>query len=68
MAVTEKRISNIEKTLTRQDEQIARLFSDVNEIKEMFVSVKGIWKLALIVMVGLGSIQLGVCDALLKMM
>ena len=40
MAVTEKRISNIEKTLTRQDEQIARLFSDVNEIKEMFVSVK----------------------------
>ena len=68
MAVTEKRISNIEKTLTRQDEQIARLFSDVNEIKEMFVSVKGMWKGALIVMVGLGGIQLGVFDALLKMM
>ena len=51
MAVNEKRINNIEKTLTRHDEQIARLFSDMNEIKEMFVSVKGMWKGALIVMV-----------------
>jgi hypothetical protein len=68
MAVTEKRIINIEKTLTRQDEQIARLFSDVTEMREMFVSIRGMWKGALIVMVGLGSIQLGVFDVLLKMM
>jgi len=68
MGVTEKRIVNIEKTLTRQDEQIARLFSDVTEMREMFVSIRGMWKGALIVMVGLGSIQLGVFDVLLKMM
>ena len=61
-----ERIINIEKTLIRQDEQIARLFSDVNEIKEMFISIKGMWKGAIVVMALLGTIQLGGFEALLS--
>jgi|TARA_R110000765_G_C18795578_1_gene593057 hypothetical protein len=34
MAVTEKRINNIEETLIRQDEQVARIFSDLTDIKK----------------------------------
>jgi len=48
MSVTEKRIQNIEQTLTRQDEQIAKLFSDMSEIRGMFITVKGMWKGVLI--------------------
>tara|TARA_R110002012_G_scaffold99117_1_gene237034 strand:+ start:278 stop:475 length:198 start_codon:yes stop_codon:yes gene_type:complete len=61
MAVTEKRIHNIEKTLNRQDEQIARLFSDVSAIKTMFAQVKGMF------IGGIGIIvllQVGLLDAL----
>ena len=61
MAVTEKRIHNIEKTLNRQDEQIARLFSDVSAIKTMFAQVKGMFigVIGIIVL-----LQVGLLDAL----
>ena len=65
MAVTEKRIGNIEKTLTRQDEQIARLFSDVSAIREMFVHVRGMFIGAIIIII---LLQVGFLDALKLMM
>ena len=34
MAVTEKRIGNIEKKMVLHDEQIARVFSDITDIRD----------------------------------
>tara|TARA_Y100000758_G_C15665794_1_gene280133 strand:- start:119 stop:319 length:201 start_codon:yes stop_codon:yes gene_type:complete len=64
MAVTEKRIGNIEKTLIRHDEQIAKLFSEVVEVKQIVTFSKGMLKGALAILIFLGIADLGLLDSL----
>ena len=62
MAVTEKRIGNIEKTLVRHDEQIAKLFSEVVEVKEIVTFSKGLLKGAFAILIFLRIADLGLLD------
>ena len=67
MAVTEKRINRIEQTLVRQDEQIARVFSDITDIRDsqqdmlkMFAQFKGILIGGVVIFIAL---QVGLLEA-----
>jgi len=68
MAVTEKRINNIEKTLIRHDEQIARAFSDITDIRSsqqsmvrMYAQFRGILIGGVVIFVAL---EIGLMDAI----
>jgi len=72
MAVNEKRINLIEKKMVLHDEQIARVFSDItdirdshNEMVKMFVHVRGMFIGGIIIIV---LLQVGVLDAIKLMM
>ncbi len=68
MSVTEKRINNIEKTLIRHDEQIARAFSDITDIRSsqqsmvrMYAQFRGILIGGVVIFVAL---EIGLMDAI----
>ena len=68
MSVTEKSINNIEKTLIRHDEQIARAFSDITDIRSsqqsmvrMYAQYRGILIGGVVIFVAL---EIGLMDAI----
>ena len=67
MAVTEKRIGNIEKKMVLHEEQIARAFSDLTDIRDsqhdmlkMFAQFKGILIGGVVIFIAL---QVGLLEA-----
>tara|TARA_B000000475_G_C15842860_1_gene384669 strand:- start:16 stop:225 length:210 start_codon:yes stop_codon:yes gene_type:complete len=68
MAVSEKRIVNIEETLVRQDEQIAKQFSQINEMREMFISIKGMWKGLIIGFGVMVASDIGIVEQMMKIL
>ena len=68
MAVSENRIVNIEETLVRQDEQIAKQFSQINEMREMFISIKGMWKGLIIGFGVMVASDIGIVEQMMKIL
>ena len=68
MAVSEKRIVNIEETLVRQDEQIAKQLSQINEMREMFISIKGMWKGLIIGFGVMVASDIGIVEQMMKIL
>ena len=63
MAVNEKRINLIEKKMVLHDEQIGKLFSEVNEVKQVVTFSKGMLKGAIALLIYLSIGEIGLLDA-----